>query len=316
MFRRLSSVAYTVVLLVAMSAAGWYGMRRNELLACPARYEGDNYLAYCQAGNYGDYDYGAFWYGLEPDARAAAANASVLFLGNSRMQFGLSTKATREWFGGRAASFYLLGFAYDGNQAFAGPLLQRIRPRARAYVINVDLFFEDSLTPPARLILRDSSVMPRYQRKKAWQRIHRGICQRWRALCGTHAVFVRSRGTGAWIVDGGPFRPGGVSYEAGVDTSALRRYVATGRQFVSRLPADRACIILTYVPSDRGEYKTSVATAHALADSLRLPIFAPQLDGLRTFDHSHLDQPSAERFSSAMLTMAGPSLDRCLRDTH
>ena len=34
--------------------------------------------------SYGDYDHGAIWFGLEPAADAAAANAQVLFLGNSR----------------------------------------------------------------------------------------------------------------------------------------------------------------------------------------------------------------------------------------
>ena len=90
---------YAVILVVVILAATAYKLRRDGLFACDTSgYGSDAYVAYCQAAAYGDYDYGAFWYGLEPSANISAANADVLFVGNSRMQFGLSTGAVEQWF--------------------------------------------------------------------------------------------------------------------------------------------------------------------------------------------------------------------------
>ena len=74
-------------------------MRGAGIFACPATaYGGNHYLGYCQGSAYGDYDHGAVWFGLEPGVREAAAAADVLFLGNSRMQFGFSAPALGQWF--------------------------------------------------------------------------------------------------------------------------------------------------------------------------------------------------------------------------
>ena len=66
----------------------------------------------------------------------------MLFLGNSRLQFAFSTSATADWFSAASARYYLLGFSYFENMIFAEPLLRKIRPRAKVYVINVDDFFD------------------------------------------------------------------------------------------------------------------------------------------------------------------------------
>src|SRR5689334_5407029 len=89
-------VAYVCVILVAVLASYGYWMRTRTLFACPGDgYSADRYIAYCDAGNYADYEHGAFWFGLEPAASQYAKDADVLFLGNSRLQVGFSTAATR-----------------------------------------------------------------------------------------------------------------------------------------------------------------------------------------------------------------------------
>ena len=41
-------------------------------------------------------------------------------------------------------------------------------------------------------------------------------------------------------------------------------------------------------------------------------VVLPELDGLATFDRSHLNEASAERWSAAVLGKIGPVLDRCI----
>ncbi len=135
-------------------------------LSLPARppcTTADHYIAYCGAGNYADYEHGAFWFDLEPSARAFAKMADVLFIGDSRLQVGFSTAATANWFSAASTRYYLLGFAYWENMVFAEGLLRRIQPKARVYVINVDGFFERSETPPVKTILHDPEARHRYE---------------------------------------------------------------------------------------------------------------------------------------------------------
>jgi hypothetical protein len=304
---------YSVIILATVLAASGYKLRRDGVFSCQASgYLSNHYLAYCQATSYGDYDYGAFWFGLEPPASAAATTADVLFLGDSRMQFGISTDATAHWFSAHSLTYYLLGFAYNGNYGFEAPLLRRLGPRAQVYVINLDRFFEDSLTPPAKTVMRDSTARTRYEQKRLWQRAHEGICGGLPSLCGHEIAFFRSRATGAWTVTGGRLTAQPVSYVERVDPDVLKAYETAARAFLSHLPVSRNCVLLTIVPTAGTAPGTGAGTAKAIAAALGVSLVGPELAGLSTFDGSHLDHQSAERWSTAFIEAAGPKIVQCL----
>src|SRR5215467_4154858 len=104
-------ILYAVIVIGAALVTLGYHLRVESILACQAGgYGADRYLAYCGSTDYGEYDHGAFWFGLEPAAKESARRAKVLFLGSSRMQLGMSTKATSDWFSSRSVPYYLLGF--------------------------------------------------------------------------------------------------------------------------------------------------------------------------------------------------------------
>jgi hypothetical protein len=301
---------YILIVLAAALVAGAYSLRKYLIFSCPASgYGSDGYLGYCGATSYGDYDHGAIWFGLEPAAIDAATNAQVLFLGNSRMQFGFSSKATADWFSSLSESYYLLGFSHDENYTFEVPLVRKLRPRAKVYVINIDLFFERSESGPGKTVMRDESARTRYEQKRQWQRIHKEICTDYKAVCGQEAAFFRSRSAGSWLVAGGRFTSEPVSYDEAINQKMLASYTALGNEFLPSLSGDRACTILTIVPT----VKTDVGTAKAIAAALGLNLVAPRLAGLITFDRSHLDPKSAQRWSAAFLDEAGPQIRKCLK---
>ena len=301
------------MLVATICVATSYKLRANGLFSCDASgYGADRYVAYCQASAYGDYDYGAFWYGLEPATSAAATSADVLFIGNSRAQFALSSNAIASWFQSRRARYYLLGFAYNGNMAFAEPLLHRLKPRARAYVISVDLFFRRQPTAPAQEVMRDSAL-GKYREKGAWQLAHRTLCTRITPLCRHEFAYYRRRADGTWIVAGdGNFKSQPVVYSDSVDHRVLDSEIALGREFVAQLPVSRDCVLLTLPPKGTVGSGTSVGTAKAIASALGLPLVAPQPEGLTTFDGSHVDRVSAEKWSSAFMGAAASSIEKCL----
>ena len=300
------------VLLVACSFGGTfvYKLRFDGIFACPASgYSSTAYLSDCTARTYGDYDHGAFWFGLEPQAQRAAAEANVLLVGSSRLQLAFSGTATASWFSAPGIRHYLLGFSHSETVTFVGPVLSKIRPRARVYVINVDRFFDDRVSPPTEQILQGRDILERYKEKRTWQSLHKGLCAALPIACGNAVAMYRTRETGVWQRKGsGRFETKQVSDGQPRNVERWDQYAGLGEKFLAQLPVDRGCVILTLVPT----VETKRAEAMAIAAKLGHDLLAPQIDGLRTFDGSHLDEASAERWSAAFLREAGPRIRRCV----
>jgi hypothetical protein len=304
-----SPLIYTLLVIAAVVAASGYSLRAQGIFGCQASgYGNDRYMGYCNTTHYGDYDHGAFWFGLEPAAIDAAIHAQVLFLGNSRMQFGLSTQATDDWFAALPSRYYLLGFSHNANFTFEQPLLRKLQPRATVYVINVDLFFEPTETPPARQVMHDGNANGRYEQKRTWQHLHKALCSTLRFVCGDNIAFFRSLTNGNWTVTGRGFRSRPVSYDHAVDQKIVAAYTQSAEAFMSYLSLPRNCTILTIIPT----VNTSIGTARAIAAAMNMDLIAPELPGLGTFDESHLDRESAQRWSAAFMEAAGPRIRSCL----
>ncbi|MDH5537710.1 MAG: hypothetical protein OEZ08_19330, partial [Betaproteobacteria bacterium] len=137
----------------------------------------------------------------------------------------------------------------------------------------------------------------------------RGLCAALPVACGNAFAVYRTRETGAWQwMGGGRFEAEHVSDGPPSNVERWEHYAELGANFLAQLPVDRDCVILTIVPT----VKTKRAEAMAIAQRLGHDLLAPQLEGLRTFDGSHLDGASAERWSAAFIREAGPRIRRCL----
>lgn len=299
---------YLAVLLVGTLLVCLWVLRNQTVFACPMKYDADHYLAYCHADHFGDYDHGAFWFDLEPGMRETASRADVLFLGSSRMQFGFSSDALDHWFAEQGRSHYLLGFAYWENYLFEGPLLHSIKASPKAIVINLDTFFEDKLTAPAEFITHDAGARERYESKRTWQDVHRRVCSAVSWICGDDQAFYRSRSTGEYRLNGGRIEHATATYVDTVDEKLREHYVARAREFIAGLPVPKDCVLLTIVPT----IGTPTGTAKAIAHDLGTELIAPPVEDIVTFDRSHMERSSAERWSQAFLGAAGPRLQECL----
>jgi hypothetical protein len=265
---------YIFVILVVTLVVYMHQLRTQYIFACPADfYDSDHYIVYCGAGGYGEYERGAFWFDLEPSARAFAKNADVLFLGDSRLQVGFSTAATAKWFSAASIRYYLLGFGGLENMVFAGGLLRRIQPKASVYVMHVDSFFTRSESPTLKAILHDPEARRRYEVKRLWQRVHEPVCGNLPRLCGHEPVRFRSRETGAYIDPPGEREPIPVSYDRAIDQDAVNSYIEAAMLFLSQVPVKRSCVILTEVPKT----ETKIGNAKAVATALGTSFVAPEI---------------------------------------
>jgi hypothetical protein len=301
-------VVYVAVVIACLVGAFVAKLRTTGIFACPAAYAGGAYLSDCNATNYGDYDHGAFWFGLEPMAQQALGKARVLILGNSRIQFAMSSPGAARWFDERAIPFYSMGFSHYESITFVTPVLDRMKPQPRAYVINADRFFAEWLSPTSRRLVYERDARSRYNEKRFWQRLHQPLCSTLPKLCGNNFAVYRNESNGIWLTSGA--KPDGrvdVANGPATDTEQWPHFVELANRFVGSLPVDRQCLVLTIVPSST----TKRAEAQAIAQALGVPFVAPEVNGLTTFDGSHLDSRSAALWSAAFLQSAGPVLERC-----
>jgi hypothetical protein len=302
---------YILILLAACAASFLYKLRTDNIFACPASgYTSDRYLANCET-SYGDYEHGVFWFELEPAAEMSASSADVLFLGDSRMLLAFSTNATTKWFSSASVSFYLLGFYGFENSIFERALLRKLKPRAAIYVISVGDFFQPFEAPIAKSIMHDGAARNSYNVKRDLQLVHRAICMKVPTICGNGLAVFRSRQTGMWYMQTSRFkgRERQVSYDQQIDEREINDAVAIGRSFISELPVKAECVILTVVPT----VDTKLGVANAIASGLGKMLVVPQrVDDLQTFDGTHIDQASAERWSEAFFKTAGPQIQKCV----
>jgi hypothetical protein len=302
---------YSCILLIAALASYGLWMRKHSIFSCTANgYTGDRYIAYCDATGYGDYEHGSFWFGLEPSAQDFAKDADVLFLGNSRIQYAFSTAATANWFSAASVPYYLLGFTYYDGVSFAEALLGRVRPKAKVYVINLDDFFSQWESPPSMEVMHDPRAQSHYEIKRLWQSVHELICNTAPAICGHSYAIFRSRRSGSFSMSRGGFAPIAkqVSYDQGMSEDVVRSQSTVAIKFLSSLPVQKDCVILTIVPTA----ETKIGNAKAIATALHKDLVMPEIPELQTFDGSHLDQPSAERWSQAFFEAAAPEIHSCL----
>lgn len=304
---------YLCLILMVVVAAYLHDLHSSSIFACQAHgYSSDRYLAYCNTEGYGDYDHGAFYFGLEPSAQRFVRDADAILLGNSRLQFAFSTPATADWFAAVPARYYLLGFLYFENEFFEEKLLERIQPTAKVYVINLDNFFNPSETTPVKSILLDRTARSRYEGKRLWQRVHAPICRTISVLCGDKYVVFRSRKTGTYYRDGvlPHTKSAAVTYDWTIDQTLVTRNTVNAMNFLARF-AHRKCVILTIVPY----IGTKIGDAKAIATRLRMKLIVPEgLHSLRTFDGYHLDRSSAQRWSQAFFQVAGSQIRSCLEE--
>lgn len=288
-------------------------------IGCYAPWPAGYFLAYCSSAQFGDYEHGAYYYNLEPEAVAALKRSDVLFFGTSRAQFALSTRTLQEFFAERGIAPYLLGFGYNEAGAFPLALVREYRLNPRVVVILADPFFRNRSTPHVRVTQRVRwrivTELYEFLQKQAFIAVGSRVCTARPSLCETaEPVVHRSTTDGSWR----PFRfdlkarvalgehTPAITYTAAMAAGDL----AFAEEFLTATGVPRSCVVLSAAPSalvDSDAYVTEMGRLLGVRVSL------PSVDSLTTFDGSHLTPESAERWSAALLAEIDDTLAGCVR---
>lgn len=262
-------------------------------------------------------DHHVLYFGLDDEATARLRAADVLFLGNSRLMFGLRPEVLRPAFAARAQTFYALGFGFREADRFPLALIRRLDLHPRIVVINSDGFFAGTMSAFAETVIRDT---PFAARKRRWEgeaahtvrRAVHAVAPNWLTLFGRPGLGLnggfntyRSRSDGTWQIAPWPTTTTTFLPAALDGGEPGRGEIAAARNFKAELDARGARLVLTRVPAPQAFDGAGPA---AFARLLDVPLVMAEPPGLTSADHSHLDAPSARDWAREFMTALAPYL--------
>lgn len=298
------------------------GLLASAIAGCRPDTNPNVFMAYCHDNRVGDYEHGAFYFGLEPTTLDHLRRAKVLFLGNSRAQVAFSTDSVERYFAERETPYYLLGFGYDESAAFAEALIEKEHLSPKALVIVADPFFRDILSPPAaEMVGRDHtfpqrvSIWQDYLLKKWFGRGYALICRKLYLVCtGANPAIYRSVTNGMWIwrdylnPPESPAFPVRASTPKAYDETLAAADASFAAKFLKIAQVPGHCVILTVAPNSIVDAEGYARTMGRL---LGANVVVPKLADIDTFDGSHMTWSSAQRWSEKFLDAANPIFARC-----
>jgi hypothetical protein len=306
------------LLFATLISAVLFKLTFTSSLRCDAFGGGPGkFMAYCDVSTHGHYDHAAYLFDLEEGLTDQVRQANLLFLGSSRSQFAFSTSSLTDFVSNHpSVRPYLLGFGHVEQDVFSEKVLDRIRPSPAVIVINADPFFAQIASDHAKQLLSNGETeKTNAQIKKFWHPISEAACNDripviGQFICGTHNTVYRSVQDGRWIWHDKHVATTPVSdlQPTSLDDAVIKKYASNAEAFISKLAVDRRCVVLTFIPTGKGK----PFVAQGIARKLGIPFIAPQLDKLFTYDGSHLDDASGERWSKAFLSELEPLLASCL----
>lgn len=287
-------------------------------IGCFARPPAGQFLAYCAAPQFGDYEHGAYFFNLEPEAMARLKGSDVVFFGSSRGQLALSTNALSRFFSERKVSAYLAGFGFNEAGAFPLALIRKHDVRPKVVVVLADPFFRDWSSAHIRVTQafrwRVVPEMYEFVQKKLFIAAGALYCDLRPAACATtQAIVYRSRDDGAWHPSNFDRAAKFVVGEQGVSnlTAGMAAVdVDFAEKFIAATGVAKSCVVLSAAPSASVNSDAYVAE---IGKRLGVRVALPKVPDLTTFDGSHLTAESAERWSAAVLSEISETLSRCVR---
>src|SRR6185295_13505717 len=155
----------------------------------------------------------------------------------------------QEWLAKSTPSYFLLGFAYHPRVLFQRALIQKLKPQAHLYIINLDTFFQENASVPAHIVMDEPDAQSRYERKQLWQTLHRAVCSHLTFVCANSYAIFKNVHNGTWRSTGLISANEAASVDDKVDPAEIAGEIASGQKFLDQLGVDRRCVIFTLVPT-------------------------------------------------------------------
>lgn len=272
----------------------------------------DTYLA---ADRGGHLDHHVHYFGLDEEALAALREAEVLFLGNSRLMFALRPNVLDAFFDARGLDYYVMGFGFREGDRFPLEILRRFDIYPRLVVVNADGFFGRDLSEWATEVIRDNrldalKLQHENEVTHAVRRVVHRVVPNWLDIFerpgideGEEFIAYRSRRNGTWRVSPWP-ADGHTVPSLPPSKEAASWTLDAARAFKAELDERGSRLVLTFVPTPTPETREAADVAQAL----NVPFAVPLIEGLTSYDQSHLTEDSATIWTERFVRELSPFL--------
>ena len=285
----------------------------------PEGYERGDFMTACSGIKVDRYAFGSIYLGSQKNAVKNAKNADVVVFGNSRTMRSFSTDAIDDYFKSKGLTYVI--FAVEGaSYASAQHTVEKLGLKPKIVMTNTEILYSNVVGAAfGDLVYFPDKYKTRFDFFHAAQSF-----QKW--VCGSNfdylkSIYCEGRTAGRWrSAITGRFKWELVAEpeknilfsarkEQSPPTGRLNTVLPNGREFLGNSNFKESCHVLYIVNSPNSEPNLQSALAGELG---ALPIYTPFND-LRTYDKSHLDRPTSERWSAAFVKDLDPAIDRCLQ---
>jgi len=279
----------------------------------------NQFMTGCQGIKVDRYNFGAVYLGIEKDAVKSVRNADVLIFGNSRTARSFSTDTIDRYFNEKGLSYMVM--AYEGSHySSVIATLDTLKLNPKIALINNEILYNDKLSEGVReLVEYPDKYKTRYQFFYTAKKLQRAICNSgWTGLkkyyCQGHKQTTwRDKKTGrqSWNLTV-PIEKQKLVLSDGVDRmSFLGMFNDNASGFFGHPRMRNSCSVLYLVnsPMSEPDIMRRMAIQHKKSH-----VFS-QVEGLYTFDDSHLDRNMSEKWARSFVRDLDPAIDQCLGET-
>lgn len=285
----------------------------------PEGYARGDFMTACAGIKVDRYAFGSIYLGSQKNAVKNAKTADVIVFGNSRTMRSFSTDAIDNYFKSKGLTYVI--FAVEGaSYASAQHTVEKLGLKPKIVMTNTEILYSNVVGSAfGDLVYFPDKYKTRFDFFHAAQSFHKWACEsKFQKLkdiyCkGRTGAGWRSAVTGRfkWELVAEPeknilFAP---RKEQNPPDLRLGRVLPNGREFLGNSNFKDSCHVLYIVNSPSSEPILQNALA---AEIGALPVYSA-FDDLKTYDKSHLDRPTSERWASAFVKDLDPALNKCLQ---
>ena len=284
-----------------------------------AGYDTGEYMTSCVTIDETRFRSGAIVMGAQKESVEALREVDVIVLGNSRTLRSFSTDAIDNYFKSRGMTYFVM--ATEGS-SYRGALfnLASLDINPKILLVNNEIFASDAMPDAFEELIRyPDKYRTRFAVFDAAQDFQKFVCAREVPVLediycnGTESSFWRSH-TNGQIANALVAKPEQNTVfriqQGGEGLSA--DYTRRALTFFDELDAGAPCPILYIVDSPRGQPKL----LETVGSQTGLQTVHTSLSGLASYDNSHLDRPTSERWAEAFVELLDPAIENCLGGTY
>jgi|GEM_PF-2643719 len=280
-------------------------------------YELNEFMTSCKALEVDRYAFGAIYSGVQKEAVKNAQNADVIIFGNSRTMRSFSAPSLDKMFRDKGLSYMVLASEGAGYKS-AVLTTEKLKLKPKILMVNNEIHYFDSISDGFREIVDfPEKYETRFRFFHNAQRVQKWVCgSGFKSLqsfycSGRKSSIWRKTDTGQinYLIVGADIRQKPI-VPPRQERIFKREHVNHARELFGLENFKNTCRVLYLVNNPSAAPKLM----DRVAEGIGAHAVYTDMEGLLTYDNSHMDRINSEKWAKEFVKELGPVLDQCIHD--